>query len=298
VEIEKHLEDIKKAIKFIEANLTEPISVQDVCDVSPISSWQFQRLFRLYTADSIGSYLRTRRLTMAASDLILHPDRRILDIAVEYQFGSQEAFTRAFKKVFGIPPGDAESFKGQLRLKQKLELTEDQLLHNLTGVQREPDFFQAPARSFVGMKIQIPSPFTDDLSYIPDVSNLWLRFNPRRKEITQRKQGVAYGLVLSPSGSMIEDTLPYVASVEVESNPAAIPEGFELVEIKPQLYATFEKKGLADKTRMSMDYIYGFWLPQSDFKRAKGYDIEIFDHRLRLDQPDSVSVYCIPIEPK
>ncbi|HWU43280.1 MAG TPA: GyrI-like domain-containing protein, partial [Bdellovibrio sp.] len=182
-------------------------------------------------------------------------------------------------------------------LKQKIQLSEKQFLHNLRGIQREPTIIKFPERSFVGTEIQIPSPFSEDLDYIEMVSNQWLEFNPRRKEIADRKQGVGYGLVLSPSGSMIENIFPYVASVEINAgSKASIPHGLKRYIIGEQTYACFEKRGLANRTRMSMDYIYGFWLPQSDYQRVKGYDIEIFDHRLRLDQPDSISTYCIPVE--
>jgi len=292
----KHLEAIQLALEFIENNLTHPISVQDVCSTNPMSPWQFQRLFRLYTTDSIGRYLRTRRLTKAAVDLMQNPNSRILDVAIEYQFGSQEAFTRAFKKMFEVTPGEIAAFQGHMRLKQKLKLTNEQLLHNLVGIQREPSLVQFPARCLMGIEIQIPSPLTEDLGYVQQVSNLWLNFNPRRKEILNRKQGIGYGLITSLSQDMIDDTLSYMASVEINpnENPPA-PLEMKRVDLGPQLYATFEKRGLADKTRMSLDYIYGFWLPQSGFERTQGYDLEIFDSRLRLDQPDSLSIYCIPV---
>lgn len=296
--IERHLKDIRTAIDFIEAHLTAPMSVQDVCKTNDISPWQFQRLFRLYTTTSIGEYIRARRLTEAAAKISAQPALRLLDIAIEFQFGSQEAFTRAFKRQFGVTPGEAPAKKGHLRLSQKSQLSEKQLDHFLTGVQKEPRFLDSLARTFVGEEILISSPFSEDESYMQDVSKLWLRFNPRRAEISDRVRGVGFGLVLSPSGSMIEDQFPYVASVEVSANvSASIPVKMKKIELPPQRYAIFEKRGLADKTRMSMDYIYGFWLPQSGFRRATGYDIEIYDHRLRLDQEDSVSLYCLPVQP-
>jgi AraC family transcriptional regulator len=295
----RYFKMVSNAIDFIEGHLREPIGVQEVCAISRMSPWQFQRLFRLYTADSIGIYIRSRRLTCAALDLIRNPQRRILDVAIEYQFGSQEAFTRAFKKMFEVTPGEVTAFTGKMRLRQKVKLSDVQLEHNLKGIQRDPDFQVFPERSFLGREILIPSPFSDDTSYIQKVSDLWLRFNPERKNIANRVQGVGYGLVLSPGGAMFEDHFPYVASVELGGKTAVdLPVDLKFVKIPSHTYATFEKRGLADKTRMSLDYIYGFWLPQSGYRRALGYDIEIFDHRLRLDQPESVSLYCIPIESK
>jgi AraC family transcriptional regulator len=295
---DNQLDLIKRAIDFIESNLTNSISVDDVCGaITNSSPWQFQRLFRLYTADSIGSYLRSRRLTSAAMSLLQNPDQRILDVAVEFQFGSHEAFTRSFKKMFDVTPADVQSYKGKILLKQKMKLSGNQLSHNLKGIQRDPVFMEFPNRAYAGLEIQIPSPFTDDFGYVDLVTNMWLNFNPRRKEILQRKTGKGYALVRSPSGMMIEDTLSYVASVEIElDSTETLPLDMKRFEMNQQLYACFETQGVADTTRMSLDYIYGLWLPQSDYKRATGFDMKIFDFRMRLDRPDSVSTYCIPVQ--
>jgi AraC family transcriptional regulator len=45
--------------------------------------------------EAVAEYVKKRRLD-AAADLLAHTDRRIIDIAVECGFGSQEAFSRAF----------------------------------------------------------------------------------------------------------------------------------------------------------------------------------------------------------
>lgn len=61
---------------------------------------QFHRLAGMRFRD----YLRKRRLAFAAIEL-RDSTAGILSIAIRYGFGSQEAFTRAFKTAFGITPG-------------------------------------------------------------------------------------------------------------------------------------------------------------------------------------------------
>jgi AraC family transcriptional regulator len=53
--------------------------------------------------EPVAEYIRRRRLMEAAKEL-LNTDDKIVDISLDYQFGSQEAFTKAFKKLYGIPP--------------------------------------------------------------------------------------------------------------------------------------------------------------------------------------------------
>ncbi|WP_430623176.1 helix-turn-helix domain-containing protein, partial [Bacillus velezensis] len=48
-------------------------------------------------------YIRKRRLPHAAQVLV-STERAVIDIAMQYGFSSQEAFTRAFKRMFQLPP--------------------------------------------------------------------------------------------------------------------------------------------------------------------------------------------------
>lgn len=66
-------------------------------------------------------YIRKRRLSCAAHDLLI-TSKRIIDIAVEYQFQSQESFTRAFKKMFGITPGKYRKSRNCVKLFQKVNV--------------------------------------------------------------------------------------------------------------------------------------------------------------------------------
>lgn len=63
-------------------------------------------------------YIRLRRLANAAAAL-LYTDHRIIDIALYYQFESQEAFTRTFKKMYHMPPGAYRTFMKRFTSKKE-----------------------------------------------------------------------------------------------------------------------------------------------------------------------------------
>lgn len=67
---------------------------------------------------SVASYIRLRRLANAAAAL-LYTDHRIIDIALYYQFESQEAFTRTFKKMYHMPPGAYRTFMKRFTSKKE-----------------------------------------------------------------------------------------------------------------------------------------------------------------------------------
>lgn len=75
---------------------------------------------------SIVEYIRMRRLANAAS-MLLHSDERIIDIAFYFQFESQESFTRAFKKIYQLPPGQYRNVMGTMRDKKEEMVMEEKV---------------------------------------------------------------------------------------------------------------------------------------------------------------------------
>lgn len=106
---DRSLSDMQRALQYIEINLKSELSLETVASSAATSKYHFHRLFQAYTGMTLASYIRKRRLSNAASEL-LTTDRRILDIALDYEFESQEAFTRAFKKMFHMTPGEYRRF--------------------------------------------------------------------------------------------------------------------------------------------------------------------------------------------
>ena len=100
----EYTKEIKKAMNYIENNLKKEIRTEDIADSAGFSKYHFQRVFKRETGLNLYAYIQKRRLAEASS-LLRNTNARILDIAVYLCVESQEAFTRAFKKVYGLPPG-------------------------------------------------------------------------------------------------------------------------------------------------------------------------------------------------
>jgi len=87
---------------YIDAHLDEPLELADLAQVAHFSAFHFHRLFAAWMGETLGDYLRRRRLEIAAVRLIGQPDDPVLNIALGVGFGSAEAFARAFKSRFGV----------------------------------------------------------------------------------------------------------------------------------------------------------------------------------------------------
>ena len=97
------------ALAWIEAHLLEPMTVKSIADHAGYSPSRFSRGFTRLQGESVMSYVRGRRLEAAMRRILTEPDIRIIDLAFDSGFDSQEAFTRAFAKAFGHPPGRLRS---------------------------------------------------------------------------------------------------------------------------------------------------------------------------------------------
>ncbi|MGY0694655.1 helix-turn-helix transcriptional regulator [Virgibacillus sp. FSP13] len=95
---------IQRSLKFIEQHLTDEIQLHFLAKHVGYSRFHFHRFFQKIIGKSAINYIKERRMTQAARDLIV-TDQRVIDIALRYRFGSQESFTRSFKKVYDMAPG-------------------------------------------------------------------------------------------------------------------------------------------------------------------------------------------------
>lgn len=116
---------IQKAIDYIEEHLTEDIDYNNVAAVTYSSSHHFQRVFSILSGMTLGEYIRSRRLTLAGSELA-SSDVKIIDVALKYGYESPDSFSKAFQKFHGVSPSqarkDANNLKSFSRLSIELSL--------------------------------------------------------------------------------------------------------------------------------------------------------------------------------
>ncbi|NLJ69273.1 MAG: helix-turn-helix domain-containing protein [Firmicutes bacterium] len=102
------------ALEYIEANLTNPFTLEDVASSAWISLSHLHRMFTRVFGCSLKEYITKRRLCSAAHDLI-HSQASITELAFTYQYSSVESFSRAFRKHFRTSPS---GFRQQNRISE------------------------------------------------------------------------------------------------------------------------------------------------------------------------------------
>lgn len=89
--------------EWIDKNLGNNLSIDEVAAKSGYSKWHLQRMFRAMTRQTLGDYIRDRRLSKAAEALCVS-QRPVFDIALQYGYESQQTFSRVFRRKFDLTP--------------------------------------------------------------------------------------------------------------------------------------------------------------------------------------------------
>ena len=100
-----HQQIIQTLIEWIDDHIDQPLNIEAVANKSGYSKWYFQRMFRTVMRQTLGDYIRQRRLLLAAVELRT-TERPIFDIAMDLGYVSQQTFSRVFRREFDRTPSD------------------------------------------------------------------------------------------------------------------------------------------------------------------------------------------------
>lgn len=110
--------ELNSLIERIEKHLTEDLDIARVAVELGTTEYHLRRMFSSLAGMPLSEYVRRRRMTLAAADVL--GDDGLLAIATRYGYGSTEAFGRAFRSVHGVGHGDVRRHGGPLRTQPQI----------------------------------------------------------------------------------------------------------------------------------------------------------------------------------
>lgn len=281
---------VVKAIRFIEERLDQPLDVKQVSGHIGFSEYYFHRMFLSVLGESVAEYVRKRRLSEAARRM-LDKDEKLIEVALACGYDSQEAFTRAFKAMFGITPGVFRK-RGRMSLEKK-PATLDMMMHlEEGGLTMQPEIVEHKEELVIGMG----SSFAENPFW--EINKLWDKFSQRENEILNLNGSYAIGVCMPKHDDLPVkegDTFVYIAGRPV-SSLEEVPEGMVAVRIPPRKYAKFTHKGQLTNLPHTVNYIWGTWLPKSEYKHAHIPDFELYDERFDVNTLSGEIDIFVPIE--
>jgi len=213
---------IGHGLDFVESHLQEPIAVGNMASHCGYSLYYFCRVFNALTHSTPYDYLMRRRLACAAAELT-GSSRRIIDIALDYQFNSPEVFSRAFKRVYMQQP---QQYRATKNSDPRLNLSRITTEH--LHFWRECNYFQPEPCAGSG-DLQGADPGVHLLSFcsctaqptmpsepaMPDCVNFWFTPDPQTDQLVW---DYLFGIWYFNHGYL----LPEWGMMDVQEQPARI----------------------------------------------------------------------------
>lgn len=284
------IESIQKAINYIEEHLHESITMEQIAQEVNTSVFHFQRTFSILTDMSIADYIRRRRLTLAAQELI-NTDSKVIDIAYKYGYDSPEAFTKAFRKQHNVTPSEVRKQQGPLQSYNRLIIQvtlkgAEPMKYNIV----EKEKFQV-----VGVKRTYNCQTGENLQGIPQ---FWNELNGQGmdEQLFTLNNGQIKGVlgVCVPDENYKDNHLIdyWIATDHV----GEVPENMLAMEVPASKWVVFEVRGpMPDAMQNAWKKIFSEWFPSNPYEPAGTAELEVYTE----EDPTSENLYSeiwIPIK--
>ncbi|MFJ8569715.1 GyrI-like domain-containing protein [Streptomyces sp. NPDC093514] len=142
---------LNQLVDLVEGHLTEQLDVGGLAGGLGTTEYHLRRMFSSLAGMPLSEYVRRRRMTVAAADVVRGEDD-LLSIAVRYGYGSTEAFGRAFRAVHGAGPRDVRRDGGPLRTQPRLRIR----LTVEGSIPMDTRLIDRPAFRLVGHAARVP----------------------------------------------------------------------------------------------------------------------------------------------
>lgn len=98
------IQKMEEIIEYIECNITSEIDYETLASQMTLSVYEFRRIFAFVVGCPLSEYVRKRRLSLAACDLMTNTGATVQEISEKYGYSTLSAFSKAFSEYHGFSP--------------------------------------------------------------------------------------------------------------------------------------------------------------------------------------------------
>lgn len=275
-----YIESINRVLKFIDDHLDHDLSIDRLADIALFSKFHFHRIFKGAVGESLTAYVIRRRLERAIFLFKARPDLTVTQVALEVGFNSPEHFSRSFKDKFGVTANEFRNSDSKdpesLKNSKMYQAVSDNSFYHIYQQSRDMELteFSVTVREQPEYQLAFVSEtFGHDGA---NLVNAYLHL-----------MDWAAGQPFSQS-----DTVQFAISRDdIEITPAeqyrmefciSVPEGttgggrIGIQTLCGGPYALIHVEGDIHRVAQAWDYLYKYWLPQSDYRPIDEPAVEIF----------------------
>ena len=270
---------IKEVINLIDEKIKEDISLDNISKELGISKFHLHRLFKSMTGKTLITYVRRRRMSLSAKDL-LNTNFKIIDIAHEYGYKQENSYIRAFEQMFQISPAQYRKLKCELDIEPTININEH--IHIGQGLLIRPSMCLKPHFYIQGIRTEIVHEINLKEQLTNKLAIKWKKEYLHKVKYPVNKE-VYIGLVLYSSHPQYGND--YVTGVEVSKLGDAT---FPITEYVIGLHSPYE---ITFATIMGLyEYIYT-WLEKSSYCEAAPFHFEKIDLDICNDHYCEMEIY-------
>jgi AraC-like DNA-binding protein len=268
-ELKHRHELIAEACKIIETDLSFTHTIESIASRLNISAYYFQRLFAASLGETVAGYIKSRRLEKGAL-LLSTSNQQVISVALDCGFETHSAFTRAFKKRFGVAPGQyADFYKGIAR-----HLPANSRPH-LKAIPPEGIVLQTEELQLQQMyMIYRVEQGVIDGSFFSKPQLIAQAFKDLAAEADQNCQAFCTGYPVGPAG--YNDHNAKACYGGVFSKPIELDWSSDVHVIQPGLWIVIPHWGSLTYLNLTWNKACRSWLPVSDYVLRSEWMLEVY----------------------
>lgn len=229
---------LNRLVDAIEDHLGDDLDVDELAAAMGTTGHHVRRMFSSLAGMPVSEYVRRRRMTVAAADLV--GDEDLLTIAVRYGYGSTEAFGRAFRAVHGTSHGAVRRTGGPLR-------SQPQLRFRLTVEGSTPvdaRIVERPSYRLLGHATRVPLIHEGINPHIQQhVASLPASEHERLKQLSSTEPVGLLQVSADVDPDHVEGSeLTYLHGVAVDGD-AETPEDLDVIDVEAGRWVVFRTSG-------------------------------------------------------
>lgn len=262
------IERYQKLVEYLEHKFKTNITSEDIENVSFYSYRNINRIFMALQHETIGQYIKRKRLEKSA-EFLKYSNDEVSDIAINIGYNDLAAFSKAFKKHFNCSPSN---YRNSQRLQQ--EITNEIVNENEASDVEKITFEVEKLPKLKILYLQYKGSY-ENIKGIEKTWNKLIKYTFKKKLLTD--ETIILGEILDDDE--ITDTLQcrYNAGIVVEENQDIQTEGFFSVkEIPSQKYAKFIHKGSHETCYETYNTIYARWMKDVQLEFADQSILEFY----------------------
>jgi AraC family transcriptional regulator len=263
------LNKMMDAINYMEMNMEEQIDIWNVAKIACSSPFHFQRMFHMVTGFTVAEYIRNRKLTLAAQELAISSNTRVIDVALKYGYDSPESFAKAFRRAHGITPSAAREPGAKLKAFPCISF------HLSLKGDKDMDYriIEKDAFKVIGKAIRVSTKDGENLRRIPKFWDECYDDGTCKKLCAFDKNQRLFGICMDFEENL--EQLTYMIAVEGESSSKE--NDLIVREIPAATWAIFTSVGPMPKAIQDVwARIFQEWFPATGFEHANAPELEVY----------------------